>query len=208
MKRKIALLIISILTVSVCFAQNDDDRWKKRYINLGFINNTMSREESPDLKSNYGASFITGRIFYLNKAHGGALRFGIDITWFDLNYTNYKIKHVTNLGTDNYQFHQGEVSMHIGPSFTINPGKKWNIHFYFRYAPSYSVLYAKNAFYGNYATYFVGGASISCGVMGLGFESRYGDCKYKGLGPNSEEGKSSFSKTKYDGWKAYLTFRF
>lgn len=61
MKRKITLLLISILTVSVCFSQSDDDRWKKKYINLGFINTTMSQDGLPDLKSNYGASFTVGR---------------------------------------------------------------------------------------------------------------------------------------------------
>lgn len=40
--KRITLLLISILTVSVCFAQSDDDRWRKKYINLGFINTTMS----------------------------------------------------------------------------------------------------------------------------------------------------------------------
>ena len=208
MKRKITLLLISILTVSVCFAQSDDDRWRKKYINLGFINTTMSQDGMPNLKSNYGASFTVGRTFYLHRPIGGFLRFGIDATWFDLNYTNYKIKHITYWGTDNYQYHQGEVSMHIGPSITIRPVGKLNIHGYFRYAPSFSALYADDTFYGNYATFFVGGASISYGVIGLGIETRFGDCKYKEFGADSDELSSSINKTKHNGWKAYLTFRF
>lgn len=208
MKRKITLLLISILTVTVCFAQSDDDRWRKKYINLGFINTTMSQDEQPDLKSNYGASFTVGRTFYLHRPIGGFLRFGIDATWFDLNYTNYKIKHITYWETDNYQYHQGEVSMHIGPSITIRPIGKLNIHGYFRYAPSLSALYADDTFYGNYATFFVGGASISYGVIGLGIETRFGNCKYKEFGADSDEPSSSISKTKHNGWKAYLTFRF
>lgn len=60
MKRKITLLLFFILTVSVCFAQSYDDRWRKKYINLGFINTTMSQDGLPDLKSNYGASFFVG----------------------------------------------------------------------------------------------------------------------------------------------------
>ena len=209
MKRKISLLLISILTVSVCFAQSDDDRWRKKYINLGFINTTMSQDEMPDLKSNYGASFTVGRTFYLHKPISDFLRFGIDATWFDLNYTNYQIKHITRWETDSYQYHQGEVSMHIGPSITIRPIGKLNIHGYFRYAPSFSALYADDSFYGNYATFFVGGGSISYGAIGLGFETRFGDCKYKELAADSDEDVSSpINKTKYNGWKAYLTFRF
>ena len=209
MKRKITLLLISILTVSICFAQSDDDRWRKKYRNIGFINTTMSQDGQPDLKSNYGASFTVGRTFYLHKPIGGFLRFGIDATWFDLNYTNYKIKHITNWGTDNYQYHQGEVSMHIGPSITIRPVGKLNIHGYVRYAPSFSALYADDAFYGNYATFFVGGASISDGVFGLGFETRFGNCEYEVFGADSDDNnKSPINETIYNGWKAYLTFRF
>lgn len=206
--KRLTLLLFFIITVSVCFAQNEEDRWRKKYINFGFINTTMSQNGMPDLKSNYGASFTIGRTFYLHKPIGGFLRFGIDVTWFDLNYTNYKIKHITYRETDNYQYHQGEVSMHIGPSIYIRPIGKLNIHGYFRYAPSFSALYADEIFYGNYATFFVGGASISYGVMGLGIETRFGDCKYKEFGSDGEEQGHSISKTKHNGWKAYLTFRF
>lgn len=207
--KRITLLLISILTVSACFAQSNDGRWRKKYINLGFINTTLSQDGMPDLKSDYGASFTTGRTFYLHKPICGFLRFGIDVTWFDLNYTNYKIKHITYLGTDNYQYHQGEVSMHIGPSITIRPVGKLNIHGYIRYAPSFSALYTDDAFYGNYATFFVGGVSISYGAIGLGFETRFGDCEYKEFGADNDENASSpLNKTKYNGWKAYLTFRF
>ena len=207
--KRITLLLISILTISGCFAQSDNDRWRKKYINLGFVNATMSQNVMPDLKSNYGASFTIGRTFYLHKPIGGILRFGIDATWFDLNYTNYKIKHITNLGTDRYQYHQGELSMQIGPSVTIRPIENLNIHGYFRYAPSFSALCADDAYYGNYATFFVGGASISYSVIGLGFEARFGNCDYKGFKVDGDDGISSLiNKAKYNGWKAYLTFRF
>ena len=203
MKRKITLLLISILTVSVCFAQSDDDRW----INLGFINTTMSQDGLPDLKSNYGASFTVGRTFYLHRPIGGFLRFGIDATWFDINYTNYDIKHIAYWGTEEYQYHQGEISMHVGPSITLTPVKQFNINGYFRYAPSFSAMYMNDTFYGNYATFFVGGAYISYGVFGIGIEKRFGDCEYKELWSDSEDAVVP-SKISYNGWKAYITFRF
>lgn len=207
--KRLFLMLISILTFSVCYAQGDDYGWRNNYINLGFINTTMSQDGMPELKSNYGASFTIGRTFYLHRPIGGFLRFGIDATWFDLNYTNYKIKHITYWGTDNYQYHQGEVSMHIGPSITIRPVGDLIIHGYFRYAPSFSALYADDKFYGNYATFFVGGASLSYGFIGFGFEARFGSCEYKEFGANrSENSTYLFNNTKYNGWKAYLTFRF
>lgn len=206
--KKITLLLVTILVTTVCFAQRDDDRWRKRYINLGFINTAMSQDEMTDLKSNYGASFTVGRTFYLHRPIGSFLRFGIDATWLDLNYTNYKIKHITYWDTESYQYHQGEISMHIGPSVTVRPVGKLNIHGYFRYAPSLSALYADDTFYGNYATFFVGGASISYGVIGLGIETRFGDCKYKEYDFGDKEGNTSIGKVLHNGWKAYLTFRF
>ena len=159
---------------------------------------------------NYGASFTVGKTFYLHKPIGEILRFGIDATWVHLNYTNYKVKHITYWGTDNYQYDQIEVAMHVGPSITVKPADKLYIHGYFRYAPSVSVLSAYETLYGNYATFFVGGASISYGVIGLGMECRFGDCKCNEFGDSTEDGaeSSSVNKTKYNGWKAYLTFRF
>lgn len=207
MKIKITLSIC-ILIISVCIANANDDTWRKKYINLGFINTAMSQDGVSDLKSNYGASFTTGKTFYLHKPIGGFLRFGIDATWCDLNYASYKIKHITYWGTDSYQYHQGEISMHVGPSVTIRPVGELIVHGYFRYAPSFSVLYADEIFYGNYATFFVGGASISYGMIGLGIESRFGDCKYKELIGGDEGDNLPISKIKYNGWKAYLTFRF
>lgn len=209
MDKRTVLLLISILIVSVCSAQEDCHKWRKKYANFGFINTTMSQDGMPDLKSNYGVSFTEGRTFYLHKKPiGGILRFGLDATWFELNYTNYKIKHITYWETENYQYHQGEISMHIGPSITINPIRNLSIHGYFRYAPSFSALYADDTVYGNYATFFVGGASISYSVIGLGFEARFGDCKYKEFGAEGDEENLPTNKTRYNGWKAYLTFRF
>lgn len=167
----------------------------------------MSQDRQPDLKSNYGASFTVGRTFYLHRPIGGFLRFGIDATWFDLNYTNYDIKHIAYWGTEKYQYHQGEISMHVGPSITLTPIKQFNINGYFRYAPSFSAMYMNDTFYGNYATFFVGGAYISYGVFGVGIEKRFGNCEYKELWSDSEDAVAP-SKINHNGWKAYITFRF
>ncbi len=42
-----------------------------------------------------------------------------------------------------------------------------------------------------------------------GIETRFGDCKYKEFGVDGDENTNSpINKTNYNGWKAYLTFRF
>lgn len=208
MKRKITLLLISLLTISVCFAQNDEYKWRKKYVNLGFINTTMSQDGKSDLRSNYGASFTVGRTYFLHKKPiAGVFRFGIDATWCDLNYTIYDIKYIAYWGTEEYQYHQSEISMHVGPSITFMPVQKFNVNGYFRFAPSFSTLYVNDTFYGNYATYFVGGAYISYGVFGMGVEKRFGDSEYKELWSDNDDNTSP-RKISHNGWKAYITFRF
>lgn len=71
------------------------------------------------------------------------IRFGLDATWFDLNYTNYKLEYRWE---DNYDeeeepetsnFHQAEIGMQVGPSVTVNPVGKLNVNAYFRFAPQF-----------------------------------------------------------------------
>ena len=204
--KRIAILVISLLTASVCMAQGDDYGWRTTYNNLGYVNTRMIQEGIPDLKSNCGFSYTTGKTYYLHAPIAGFLRLGIDVTWFDINYTQYKIKHITYQETNTYKYHQGEVSMHIGPSLSLQFG--WlNIHGYFRYAPAYSIMYANDSLYGNYSTFFVGGASISYGAIGLGVESRFGGCDYKTVYADLE-GYAGPISANYNGLRAYLTFRF
>ena len=69
--------------------------------------------------------FSVGRTFYLHKKPmGKVLKFGIDATWFDLAYTNYDVQHITYWETNNFQIHEVEAGMQIGPSLTLNPPKK------------------------------------------------------------------------------------
>ena len=73
------------------------------------------------------------------------IRFGLDATWFDLNYTNYKLEYRWE---DNYDeeeepetsnFHQAEIGMQVGPSVTVNPVGKLNVNAYFRFAPVFQL---------------------------------------------------------------------
>lgn len=193
------------------YSQNSNDTGKQRnkYIDIGFATSTMEQDNFPKLKSNYGVSFTAGKTFYLHQQPiANCLRFGIDATWFDINYTNYKIEHITYRGTDKYDYHQGEVSMHVGPSLTITPVKNLNIVGYFRYAPTFSGLYANDEFSGNYASMFVGGASLSYGVIGLGIESRFGNSKYKAFCFDKDSNDADKVKTTFSGFRAYISFRF
>lgn len=202
-----AILLIILFVSSICSnAQETNKEWRKKFIDLSFTNATLSQDNVKDLKSNYGAAFTVGRTFFLHKPIGDMLRFGIDVTWFDINYTNYDIEHITYLDSNKYQYHQGEVSMHVGPSITFEPIKKLSVHAYFQYAPTFATIYTgdNETFYGNYASLWGVGGNVSYGVVGLGIESRFGDTNYKPIGSSDSENiKSSLS-----GFRAYLTFKF
>lgn len=202
-----AILLIILFVSSICSnAQESNKEWRKKFIDLSFTNATLSQDNVKDLKSNYGAAFTVGRTFFLHKPIGDMLRFGIDVTWFDINYTNYDIEHITYLDSNKYQYHQGEVSMHVGPSITFEPIKKLSVHAYFQYAPTFATIYTgdNETFYGNYASLWGVGGNVSYGVVGLGIESRFGDTNYKPIGSSDSENiKSSLS-----GFRAYLTFKF
>lgn len=216
-KRIFTLLFISVFLFAYASAQETNGYYKKKYKNISFTTTTLRQNDGPDLKSNFGAAITIGRTFFLHKKPiANMLRFGIDATWFDLNYTNYKIEYLTDYEPEKYDYHQAEISMQIGPSIVLNPVKKLNIHAYFRYAPTYSALVADEEFYGNYATLFVGGASVSYGAIGVGIESRFGKCTYKNFESDEYEDEHDYEyedegnslKTKLRSWRAYITFRF
>ena len=210
---KIKLLFCILLVIPLfCSAQSGSEAgyFKKKYVNIGFINGSLEQEGCPELKSNYGAMFSVGRTFYLHKKPiGKVLKFGIDATWFDLTYTNYKVQHITYYETNNFQIHEAEAGMQIGPSLTLNPIKKMNIHLYFRYAPSFSCYYADDSFQGKYATYLASGGAFSYSFFGLGIEWRHSTNKFDpllSLDSALEDVKKL--KTKTNGIRAYITFKF
>lgn len=197
------MLVVS----SVClYAQEINKEWRKKFINLSFTNAIISQDNVQDLKSNYGVAFAIGRTYFLHKPISDMLCFGIDAIWFDINYSNYNIEHITYWNIDKYKYHQGEISIHVGPSITFEPIKKMVIHAYFRYTPTFAVLYTgdNETCYGNYASLWVVGGNVSYGVIGLGIESRFGNANYKPLSSsNGENINSSLSS-----FRAYLTFKF
>lgn len=182
---------------------------RRNYFNVGFINTKLSGDNLTNIRSNFGVSLNIGRTFFLHKKPvAKILRFGIDATWLDLSYTNYKFKHITFDGVDRYHYHQGDIAVQCGPSIIISPLEKLDIHAYFRYAPTFSFINAGNVFYGNYASLFVGGASVSYGLIGLGIEARFGSCRYNTFTKEVEGNELFSSSLKNSGFRAYITFRF
>lgn len=240
MKRVLMILLLGVFSVSAFAASEREvqgyDRtpvghWRPKYRNLSFSKEKMVFPGDWSLSSRFGASFTAGRTYYLHRTPIlRMIRIGIDATWFDINYANYKPSlsdffdggRGYDYGYDyddedegDYVIHKGEVGMHVGPSVTVNPLGKLNVHAYFRYAPTFSMMYNDGSFFGNYASMFVSGASVSYGVIGVGIEGRWGNCKYKQFGGDDDDwydydgsyGGSSLSKIKNSGFRVYLAFR-
>lgn len=217
MKRFI-LAIGAILLSAVMFyslAQKTHNL-RPNYINLNYVHQTLKMSGLHNESSDLGVALTVGHTFYIlkNKPIANMIRFGIDATWFDINYADYKFEY-TDPELDEMvseKVHQLEVGMQVGPSITISPNKNLNISAYFRYAPTFSALFFKNADRAarNYASFFVTGASVSYKFIGLGIEKRWGKANYIGnkTGEEEQEFYPFRSNIKTDGLRVYLSLRF
>lgn len=208
-KKLFALLLLSIPSL-LAIAQETKKR--DSYVNFNYASMRLSQDGSPKLNSEYGVAFSHGHTYYLNKTPiSNCLYFGIDATWIDVNYTNYKNVKIydgtsSSDDSDNNYIHEGEISMQVGPAIIVNPTGKLNIEAYFKYAPSFSALYANEDFLCNYGSFFTTGGVISYGIIGIGIESRFGNSKYKTT--SGSDDNSDKIKTKFSGFRAYLSLRF
>lgn len=196
------MIAITLLTVAAGSVRGGDD-FRKKHRMFSFSMTEMSYAGSEHaLRSNYGAAFTTTRTYFLHrKPIGGFLKIGIDATWFDLCYNNYKILYKEYGHTSTEHIHQAEIGMQAGLSLTFNPVGKMNITLYGRYAPTFSAYY-HGGISGGYAGYYIGGGSLSYGVIGLGVEYRTGECNYRHF---SEDSSTPASLT---GLRTYISLNF
>lgn len=187
-------LLVFCVAIGFCVAAHAQDR----YTYVGFQNTEMRQADFPALKSNFGLFFTMGETYHI---WGDVLRLGLDCTWLDVNYSNYKINHKVVFSSSEYNFHQGEVSVQVGPSLTLTPVYNFSLNAYARYAPAISLLYDNEYVYGNYATLLIAGGSLTFGSLGFGAEYRRGYCDYKNFS------MSSLPKKMVDlsGWRFYVS---
>ena len=219
------ILYILLLFYSICNAQEtgskmlypyDYDTEKdsysvrggKNYVNIGLVTSSIKPGNRSTIRNYNGTAFTIGRTFFLTGYdYTSVVRFGIDATWFDLNYTDYRIRHITEMGQNTYKTNQVDFALQAGPSVLINPIGKLCISCYSRLAPSYSLLQSNNKYQTRYVTFIVNGVSLSYGWIGLGIENRYGP-NSNTLYPNSTDGDLSLISSEYVGWKSFILFRF
>lgn len=192
-------------------AESNRAIWKDRskYFNLNYVNQKLSPDidgwdklGGGELKSDFGAAIVWGKTYYLHKKPlAGMIKFGIDWSWMDLNYAQYKLE-TYDYDTDELyseKAHQLEYGMQIGPSVTINPVHHLKVSAYFRVTPSYSMMYLNDEFYHHYATFCNTGFAVAWKVLSVGCEWRWGKASYDGLGLNLDDLEGDYSDGDFSG---------
>lgn len=180
---------------------------RDKYVHVGLAVSDMEQKNVQTLKNYAGFTASIGKTFspydlYLNNE----CRFGIDVTWFDFEYTSYKVEfhYPSTIVKDNYGLYNFGVQ--VGPAFIIEPTYDVRIHTYCRYAPTYSLFSMNGENYGNLGHFLVAGASLSYNAIGIGIEGRWGVCNYSDLYENGVLFTSE--NVNHRGVRAYLKFNF
>ena len=180
---------------------------RAKYFNIYYVNQSISQEDIDGTwKNDFGVAMAMGKTFYLHKKPIlGMIKFGIDWSYFDLNFAKYTdnwgfFNGEGEYGYDNYYYdygygytddsyyglepediYQAEIGTAIGVSVTVNPYDHIKAAGYFRVVPSYSMLYAAEDFSGSYGTFFLAGGSVAYKAISLGIEARWGKTKYDSM---------------------------
>lgn len=182
---------------------------KQKAFKIGLANNTWSPEAVDGetlakLKPNYGFMVGLTKTYFLHpNPIAGCLKFGLDVTWFDFTYVNYKANpswsnydggyyddepdfDVPNLGSN-----QIDAAMGIGISANVNPFfqssstgvKSVRAKIYCNFLPSYSgvIISEDDDTQVNYAfvPYFTFGLNLQWKSLALFIEGRRGSANYK-----------------------------
>ena len=222
MKKTLILLACFSLAYLSATAQSQPG---KKYLNIGYTSQKLNSEEvsynDTKNKSKFGGFLSSGRTFFLNNAPIiKVLYFGIDWTYLDLNYAQFKDTDTysyedgngtTITETEDYISHMAEAGMQVGPSVHIGLTDGFSLSGHVRYAPSYSLLYADDEFSGGFGNFFTTGLAANYGSFGIGFETRWGSSKHSfsmDLEELAEQEVTVKEKLKLSGSRIFLAFRF
>jgi hypothetical protein len=212
MKKTVLLTIVAMLALGTVNSYGQQT-FRPKYNNLSFSKQKLTVDGVKSDIRGFGGAYTTGRSYIVHpNPIAGMLRFGIDATWFDLNYVNYDYD-IPLVGKFNR--HQLEVAVGIGASAHVNPVSLLGVHAYFRFMPTLSGMFDRHdaledtSIYGGYASFFVAGGAVSWGMISLGAEARWGSGKYHLLNNDEEEGLvHARPAIKTTGMRVYVGLRF
>lgn len=232
--------VVNTLSSSVQKVEDEalDKRiWKDRakYFNFYYAKQDLTQKDAGmTWKSDLAAAMAMGRTYYLHKkAILGMIKFGLDWTFFDINFGKYQDETGFFADEEDYGYgdpekidlYQAEVGMGIGPSVTINPVNHLKVSAHFHVTPSMSLLVVDGDVNTSYGTFMSVGGAIAYKAISIGVEHRWGTTKYNSmvdLGGFDEDYDSDIEdgdfipKGDYDGkikWKTgatrfYISFRY
>jgi len=192
-------------------AENNRAIWKDRskYFNLSYVKQTLAPDidgwevlGGGELKSDFGAALVWGKTYYLHrKPLAGMIKFGLDWSWMDFNYAQYKLESFDSQTGERFseKAHQLEYGMQIGPSVTINPIHHLKVSAYFRVTPSYSLMYYNEDLYHHYATFCNTGFAVAWKVLSIGCEWRWGKANYDGLSIDLDDLEGDYDQSDFEG---------
>jgi len=181
--------------------------WKRRkwwgisYIPSLKISNADN--DGAEVKSDFGVNIYRGRTWYFpKKPLAGMIKIGIDASFFDVTYA--KLKDGANAeqensgetsGGDNSEYYTDEeedfdinlgrhyinYSLAIGPSVTINPVSQLRAGLFFHYMPGVSALILDSKVSWGMQNTFRFGIHVDWSKFFLGFEGRWGSCKFSSI---------------------------
>lgn len=218
---------LTLLSAPKAFALDPDECGKAngRYTNLSFVYTVLDQKNDQKFHSNVGFSFTKGTTYYVTKPISGFLRVGIDATWVDIAYTQYKVEERYFASYDNsyhsiddYSIHELDFAMQVGVSATANLFKRMQANVYFRYSPTMTLMANAEELQAGFANFFNPGIAVTYGRVGLGIEARFGFSKMQSYFADDDSdddysdwtdaiGKRKIS-TGFSGVRTYLTFRF
>ncbi len=189
---------------------------RAKYFNIAYVNQSLTQKDiNGTWRSNLGVALTSGRTYYLHKKPIlGMIKFGIDWSYFDINFAKYEDKFGffggdvydssqdggnyydpgdygtsggdDGTGVETEDMYQAEIGMSIGPSVTVNPVDELKASLYFRLTPTMSMLYAAEEFSTSYGTFFSFGGAVAWKAISLGIEGRWGNVKYDSMFDLSE----------------------
>lgn len=152
------------------------------------------------LKNYYGAMLNIDHTYFIDDA----AVIGLNVVWFDMNYNSYKLNFISGSSITKVNYHMGDASIQAGLLFRFDLGNDFETRIYARYAPSYAFLYDDNKLHSSFASYVNLGAKAMFRSVGLGFEYRIGECRFKEFVNVAADDV----KTKHSGWNVNLSFNF
>ena len=185
--RALACVIMMLAVAAPQLRADDNEEWKapKKFTSIGYAHTTFTNPNF-EVKSKFGISLNKSTTYYLHKPIANRLRFGIDVVWTDLTYSNYELPQADPREAD-VKMHEVDITVQAGLGINFNITRHSSLHGYFRYAPGFMGVYDSEDFRGGFLNSAIGGVLINYRMIGCGIEYRFGQSKHKALIGNYDE---------------------